>query len=78
MRPEATDLGLMKAKSASGARPYKRQNPPKPIDTLSHVAAAPGLLDLDHSVIREPDDTDADYESRCRLLAAALDRARKG
>lgn len=57
----------------------RRRKPAKAAaDTRIHVAAAPGLLDGDHAVIREADETDADYEHRVRLLAAALDFARKG
>jgi hypothetical protein len=37
-----------------------------------HVAVAPGLLEQRPVVVREEDDTDADYEARTRLLAAAL------
>jgi len=41
-----------------------------------HIAVAPGLLDVDHTAIREADDTDADYNRRVRLLTAALAFAR--
>jgi len=37
---------------------------------------APGLLDQEHVVIRADDDTDEDYEARCRVFAAALAFAR--
>jgi hypothetical protein len=47
-------------------------------DERVHVAVAPGLLDQDHLVDREEDDTDADYEARSRLLAAALRIAKAG
>jgi len=41
-----------------------------------HVVVAPGLLDQEHVVIRADDDTDEDYEARCRVFAAALAFAR--
>jgi hypothetical protein len=40
------------------------------------VVVAPGLLQGEHVVIREEDDTDEDYETRSRLLAAVLSAAR--
>jgi len=43
-----------------------------------HVAVAPGLLEHEHVVVREDDDTDADYRAGKALLTAALDFARKG
>jgi len=62
--------------------PRRRRAKPQPDlappGTPPHVAVAPGLLDREHVVTREDDDTDADYEARCRLLAAALRVARQG
>nr|WP_294545951.1 hypothetical protein [uncultured Rhodopila sp.] len=52
----------------------KLGSPDEPV----HVAVAPGLLDQKHVVDREEDDTDADYEARSRLLAAALRIAKAG
>ena len=49
-----------------------------PAGTPPHVAVAPGLLDQEHVVLRSDEDTDEDYEARCRLLAAALRVARLG
>jgi hypothetical protein len=36
------------------------------------------VLDQEHVVIRSADDTDEDYEARCKVFAAALAFARKG
>lgn len=44
----------------------------------SHIAVAPGLLDHEHTVIREPGESDERYQSRCDLLAALLDYAKRG
>jgi hypothetical protein len=49
-----------------------------PAGTPPHIAVAPGLLDHEHVVIREDDDTDETYQSRCDMVAALLDYARKG
>jgi hypothetical protein len=49
-----------------------------PPGTPPHVAVAPGVLDQEHVVIRAADDTDEDYEARTRVVAAALNFARKG
>ena len=46
-------------------------------DTRPHVAVAPGLLDVEHVVIRDEEDIDADYEARVRLLDLALRVARR-
>jgi hypothetical protein len=43
-----------------------------------HIAVAPGLLDQEHTVIREPGESDENYRSRCELLAALLDYAKQG
>jgi Arc/MetJ-type ribon-helix-helix transcriptional regulator len=48
-----------------------------PSDTPAHVAVAPGLLDHEHVVVRDEEDTDADYEARRRLLDLALRVARR-
>jgi hypothetical protein len=42
------------------------------------VIAAPGLLDREHTLIREADETDAEFEARCRLFHALLDHAKQG
>jgi hypothetical protein len=49
-----------------------------PPGTPISLAVAPGLLDREHVVIHEDDDTDEDFEASKRLLAAVLDFARKG
>jgi|HubBroStandDraft_1064217.scaffolds.fasta_scaffold215748_2 hypothetical protein len=42
------------------------------------VIVAPELKGRrDFAVIREPDDSDADYEARCKLVALLLDVAEK-
>ena len=42
------------------------------------VIVAPELRGRrDFTVVREPDDTDADYEARCKLVALLLDVAEK-
>jgi hypothetical protein len=42
------------------------------------VIVAPELVGRrDFAVVREPDDTDADYQARCDLLALLLDHAHK-
>jgi hypothetical protein len=48
-----------------------------PAGTPLHVAVAPGLLDMEHTVIRADDDTDEDYERKQRLLDAMLAYAKK-
>jgi hypothetical protein len=60
-------------------RPAKpsRRNARREDGTLPHVAVATELLDAEHAVIRETDDTDTEYEARSRLLAAALNFARR-
>jgi len=42
-----------------------------------HVAVAPGLLDQEHVVTREPGESDERYRSRCELLAAVLKYAKQ-
>jgi hypothetical protein len=42
---------------------------------LPFVVVAPELLDLNPVVIREPDETEAEYRSRCDLLAILLDQS---
>ncbi len=49
-----------------------------PSGTPLHIAVAPGLLDLKHTVVREPDESDERYQSRCDLLDALLDHAKSG
>lgn len=64
-----------------------RPTPPQPLTaeeelappgTPPSLAVAPGLLDQEYVAIREDDDTDEDFESSKRLLAAVLAFARKG
>jgi len=45
-------------------------------DGLPRVIIVPGLLERGHDVIRDDDDTDADYEARCNLVALLGDAAR--
>ncbi len=49
-----------------------------PFDAPLHIAAAPGVLDVEHAVIREPGESDERYQSRCDMVAALLDYARRG
>jgi len=71
-------LGTMNETRLPRLRRAKPDAELEPAGTPPHVAVAPGLLDGDHIVTREADDTDADYEARRRLLAAALRVARQG
>jgi hypothetical protein len=48
-----------------------------PPGTPPHIAVAPGVLDDQHVVIRDEDDTDESYQSRCELVALMLDYAAK-
>jgi hypothetical protein len=43
-----------------------------------HIAAAPGMLDAEHTVDREPGESDERYRSRCEMVAALLEYARRG
>ncbi len=45
-------------------------------DAPLHIAVAPGLLNLEHTLVREPGESDERYQSRCDLLAALLDHAK--
>ena len=56
----------------------RRQPELAPPETPPHIAVAPGLLDQECMVVREDDETDEDYEARCRLSAAVLRFARQG
>ena len=49
-----------------------------PFGAPLHIAVAPGSLDHDHTVVREPDEDDERYQSRCELLAALLAYAKQG
>jgi hypothetical protein len=60
------------------SRPVHQHPELAPPGSPPSVAVAPGLLDQDHVVIRSHDDTDEDYEARCRVFAAALAFARNG
>jgi hypothetical protein len=59
-------------------RAVRQQPELAPAGSPPHIAVAPGLLDQEHVVTREDDDTDEDYEARCRLLTAVLRFARQG
>jgi hypothetical protein len=74
-----TDLSAVKTKYAARPKqPAKRQPELAPAGTPPHVAVAPGLLDQAHTVVREPGESAERYRSRCELLAAVLDFAKKG
>jgi len=77
-RPKCAYSPTMNEISPPPRRRAKPQPDLAPAGTPPHVAVAPGLLDREHVVTREDDDTDADYDARCRLLAAALRVARQG
>ena len=47
-----------------------------PPGTPPHISVAPGLLDHEHTVIREPGESDESYQSRCELLRALIDHAK--
>lgn len=49
-----------------------------PFGAALHIAVAPGLLDQEHTVEREPGESDEHYQSRCNLVAALLDYAKQG
>ena len=59
-------------------RPAAPHSELAPFAAPLHVAVAPGLLDVEHTVIREPGESDERYQSRCDLVAALLDYARRG
>jgi hypothetical protein len=42
------------------------------------VLAAPGMLDRKFTATRQPDDTDAEYEARCKLFDVLLESAKQG
>ena len=48
-----------------------------PPGTPLHIAVAPGLLEQNHVVTREPGESDERYQSRCELFAALLDYAKR-
>jgi hypothetical protein len=48
-----------------------------PLAAPLHVAVAPGLLDLEHTVDREPGESDERYQSRCDLWGAVFDYAKR-
>lgn len=49
-----------------------------PPGTPLHVVVAPELLDQEHVVVRDDDDSDEDYEAKQRLVDGVLAFARKG
>jgi hypothetical protein len=49
-----------------------------PPGTRLSLTVVPGLLDQEHLAIRDDGDTEEDFESSKRLLAAVLAFARKG
>ncbi len=57
-------------------RRAKQQSELAPSDAALHIAAVPGLLAQEHTVVREPGESDERYQSRCELLAALLDYAK--
>lgn len=48
----------------------------KSTDALPSVVAAPGLLEREHEVNREDDDTDASYEARQELFSLLIGAAK--
>lgn len=40
-----------------------------PADAPLHIAVAPSVLDRQHTVIHEPNESDESYRSHCELLA---------
>jgi hypothetical protein len=58
-------------------RPVDQPPELAPQGSPPHLAVAPGLLDQQHIVVREPGETDERYQSRCDLLASLLDFAKK-
>jgi hypothetical protein len=59
-------------------QPSDAEPEPAPPGTPPHIAVAPGLLDHQHTVIREPGENDESYQSRCELLAVLLDFVQPG
>jgi hypothetical protein len=47
------------------------------IELLPSVTVAPELVGVVHEVVREEDDTDADYAARCELFALISEAAGK-
>jgi hypothetical protein len=58
-------------------RPDEADRELAPFDAPLHVSVAPGSLDRDHTVDREPGESDARYQSRCDLWTAVLDYAKR-
>jgi hypothetical protein len=58
-------------------RPQEAEPELAPFDAPLHIAVAPGVLDREHTVDREPGESDARYQSRCDLWAAVLDYAKR-
>jgi hypothetical protein len=70
-------LPVMKTKTRPSPRTHQHPELAPP-GSPPHIAVASDLLDQEHIVAREDDDTDEDYEARCRLSAAVLRFARHG
>jgi len=49
-----------------------------PSGSPPHIAVAPRVLDQEHTVVREPGESDERYQSRCELLTILLDFAKQG
>ena len=64
--------------NAHASVPEDTQPELTPFDAPLHIAIAPSLLDVEHTVDREPGESDERYQSRCDMVAALLDYARKG
>ncbi len=64
-----------KIRSRRSTQPHREL---APAGTPPHIAVAPGLLDQEHTVVREPGESDERYQSRCELLTVLLDFAKKG
>jgi hypothetical protein len=63
--------------SPSRRRRKKPETGLGPPDTPPHVAVALNLLDKKHVVTREPGESDERYRSRCDLLSAVLELAKR-
>lgn len=90
-RPHPVDFPILLDFSASKAKLHamnivskanlssKRREEPAPLDGPPVVIVAPELREAPRlSVVRDPGGDDADYHSRCHLVALLLDHAGKG
>ena len=59
-------------------KPSRVSVPEKDPDREPLVLAAAGMLEQEYVVVREPDETDLEYEARVQLFNLLLDRAKRG